>query len=56
MMLSGLILGLNQPENDTYLRPLIEDLNIIWYKCVGVFVANQEDDSLIVWMEPSVGI
>jgi hypothetical protein len=36
-MLSGLILGLNQPENDTYLRPLIEDLNIIWYKGVGVF-------------------
>jgi hypothetical protein len=33
-ILSGLILGPYQPENDidTYFRTLIEDLKVLWYK------------------------
>jgi hypothetical protein len=33
IMLSGLISGPQQPENDIdpYLRHLVEDLNVIWY-------------------------
>jgi hypothetical protein len=32
-MMSGLILGLQQPRNDidTYFRPLVEDLKELWY-------------------------
>jgi len=41
MMLSLLISGLRQPRNDidVYLAPLIEDLKIMWEKCVAVFDA-----------------
>jgi hypothetical protein len=32
-MMSGLILGSQQPGNgiDTYFRPLVEDLKVLWY-------------------------
>jgi hypothetical protein len=41
-MMSGLILGLQQPRNDidTYFRPLVEDLKELWYNN-GVQVWDQ---------------
>jgi hypothetical protein len=41
-MLSGLIPGPHQlgNDNDTYFRPLIEDLKVLWYKH-GVEVWNE---------------
>jgi hypothetical protein len=33
IIMSGLILGPKQPEDgiDTYFRPLVKDLNVLWY-------------------------
>jgi hypothetical protein len=33
IIMSGLILGPQQPEDgiDTYFRPLVKDLNVLWY-------------------------
>jgi hypothetical protein len=45
-MMSGLIPGPQQPENDidTYFRPLVEDLNELWYNDrVKVWVEHKHD-------------
>lgn len=45
-MLSMLISGPKQPENDIdiYLRPLIEDLKVLWEVGVEVFDTNQKEN------------